>query len=90
MIDWRKIDPNTDINLDTQLLFLGDIIICSEITIQQAKEYEHSLEREICFLVAHSMLHLLGYDHMTKEEQLIMEDKQNKVLDQLGIFRAKK
>jgi probable rRNA maturation factor len=89
IIDWSAIDKNRDIDLDTHLLMLGDIIICDEIAIDQAKEYGHSLEREVCFLVAHSMLHLLGYDHIKEEDSKIMEDKQDKILDQLGIFRVK-
>ena len=55
----------------------------------QAEEYGHSVTREFCFLVAHSMLHLLGYDHMTSEEATVMqmEAKQAKALDELGITR---
>lgn len=89
VMDWSTIDKNKDIDLDTNLLMLGDIIICDEIAMDQAQEYGHSLEREVCFLVAHSMLHLLGYDHIKEEDQKIMEDKQDKILDQLGIFRVK-
>ncbi len=89
VIDWSKIDVNKDIDLDTQLLMLGDIIICDEIAKEQAEEYGHSIEREVCFLVAHSMFHLLGYDHMEEEDQKIMEEKQEKILSQLGIFREK-
>ena len=47
----------------------------------------HSLEREVAFLVAHSMFHLFGYDHMTEEERTLMEDKQRKVLNNLNILR---
>ena len=62
--------------------------ICVDCRIyQKAKEYGHSVRREICFLVAHSMLHLLGYDHMEDEERLVMEAKQKEVLDTLGITR---
>ena len=53
----------------------------------QAEEYGHSVTREFCFLVAHSMLHLLGYDHMTPEEAAVMEAKQARALDELGITR---
>lgn len=53
----------------------------------QAEEYGHSVTREFCFLVAHSMLHLLGYDHMTPEEAVVMENKQRTALDELGITR---
>jgi len=74
-------------NPDTGELFLGDIVISVEKAISQAQEYGHSLEREIAFLVAHSMFHLFGYDHMTEEERTLMEDKQRKVLNNLNILR---
>ena len=54
-------------DLDTDELLLGDIMISAERAAAQAKEYGHSVKREFCFLVAHSMLHLLGYDHMVPE-----------------------
>ena len=54
---------------------------------EQAEEYGHSVEREFAFLIAHSMLHLLGYDHMEDEERLVMEKKQREVLEMLGITR---
>ena len=59
----------------------------SGITQEQAKEYGHSLKRELAFLIAHSMLHLCGYDHMTQEEAHIMEKKQEEALNALGITR---
>lgn len=86
-IDWDAVDFSTCVNYDTEELMLGDIIICSEKVIEQAKNYEHSIEREICFLVAHSMLHLLGYDHMTTVDEKIMFAKQDAILYHLGILR---
>lgn len=74
-------------DLDTGELLLGDIMISVEKTISQAEEYGHSVKREFCFLIAHSMLHLLGYDHMTPEEAEIMEGKQRLALEELGITR---
>ncbi|MCR5202365.1 MAG: rRNA maturation RNase YbeY [Lachnospiraceae bacterium] len=74
-------------NMDTQCVMLGDIMISVERAKEQALEYGHSLRREICFLVAHSTLHLLGYDHMTEEEAKIMEEKQENALKALGINR---
>ena len=74
-------------DLDTDELLLGDIMISVEKVLEQAKEYGHSVKREFCFLVAHSMLHLLGYDHMTPEEASVMEEKQRNALDELGITR---
>ena len=68
-------------------LLLGDILISAERAAAQAEEYGHSVKREFCFLVAHSMLHLLGYDHMTPEEAADMEARQAKALEELGITR---
>lgn len=74
-------------DLDTDELLLGDIMISIDKVFAQAEEYGHSVTREFCFLVAHSMLHLLGYDHMTPEEAVVMENKQRTALDELGITR---
>lgn len=72
---------------DTGELLLGDIVISSERVYSQAEEYGHSVKRELAFLVAHSMLHLFGYDHMEDEERADMEEKQREILDRLGITR---
>ncbi|HPU63704.1 MAG TPA: rRNA maturation RNase YbeY, partial [Mobilitalea sp.] len=72
---------------DTGECILGDIVISVDRAISQAEEYGHSIVREIAFLTAHSMFHLMGYDHMTDDERLIMEDKQKKVLYDLKIYR---
>ena len=72
---------------ETGELLLGDIVISVECAKEQAREYGHSLKREICFLTAHSMLHLFGYDHMEDEERVVMEQKQEQILQQLGILR---
>lgn len=77
-------DPESD------ELLLGDIIISADKVYEQAESYGHSVQREFAFLVAHSMLHLCGYDHMEPEEAAIMEEKQEKVLQQLGITRNEK
>ncbi|MBF0715279.1 rRNA maturation RNase YbeY [Gemelliphila palaticanis] len=67
--------------------YLGDIIICVEKIEEQAKEYNHSFERELGFLAVHGFLHLLGYDHMTEDEEKIMFSKQNKILEEYGLLR---
>lgn len=72
---------------DTEELILGDIIISVEKVKEQAQNYGHSEKREFAFLVAHSMLHLCGYDHMEEEEAKVMEAKQEEVLKDLGITR---
>ena len=74
-------------NPETGELMLGDIVISVERAREQAAEYGHSLKREYAFLIAHSMLHLLGYDHMVDEERIVMEQKQEKALQQLQIGR---
>lgn len=68
-------------------LVLGDIVISKEKVIAQAEEYGHSVRREYAFLIAHSMLHLMGYDHMEDEERAVMEQKQREILAELGITR---
>lgn len=72
---------------DTGELMLGDIIISLDKVQEQAENYGHGTKREYAFLIAHSMLHLLGYDHMTEEEAASMEARQSAVLDDLGIKR---
>lgn len=74
-------------NPETGELLLGDIVISVERAKEQASEYGHSLKREICFLTAHSMLHLFGYDHMVDDEREQMEVKQEQILQTLGIVR---
>jgi len=72
---------------DTGELILGDIIISVDKVKEQSESYGHSQEREFAFLVAHSMFHLCGYDHMTEEEASVMEQKQEAVLQALNITR---
>ena len=72
---------------ETGELILGDIVISLDKVAEQAEAYGHSEKREFSFLVAHSMLHLCGYDHMEKAEADLMEQKQNEVLEKLGITR---
>lgn len=73
---------------DTGELILGDIMISVEKVQEQAESYGHGLKREFAFLVAHSMLHLCGYDHVEPEEAEVMERKQEELLTGLGITRA--
>ena len=96
--DYRKIDKVTDVlsfpmydgeevDVDFGAISLGDIVVSIERASDQAKDLGHSLEREVCFLVCHSMFHLLGYDHMEEEEAKEMRAKEEAVLSQLGITR---
>lgn len=68
-------------------LVLGDIVVSKDRVIAQAEEYGHSVKREFAFLIAHSMLHLIGYDHMEEDEQAVMEEKQRRILSALEILR---
>ena len=77
-----------DVNPDTGAYLLGDIVISVQKAMEQAEEYGHSLEREIAFLSVHSMLHLLGYDHVNGAlEAVHMREKEEEVLTQLGLKR---
>lgn len=72
---------------DNHELVLGDIVISLERASEQAKEYGHTFERETGFLTVHSMLHLLGYDHMTTEDEEEMFGYQNEILSEMGLER---
>ena len=79
-----------DYDTDGDYVILGDIVISMERAREQSEEYGHSFIREVAFLTAHSMLHLLGYDHINSEkEERIMCEKQEAVLQSLGIARTK-
>lgn len=82
-------EPSSDdfFNPETGELVLGDIVLSVEQVIEQAKEYGHSKTRELAFLIAHSMLHLFGYDHMDKDQRKVMETKQKNILNELEIRR---
>lgn len=90
--NYRSVDRVTDVisfafedNLKivyNNVRFLGEIYICIPRMIQQAQEYGHSEERELAFLTVHGLLHLLGYDHMEKDEEKVMFALQEKILDE--------
>ena len=92
---YRNIDRETDVitfalednkQIDTKdVRVLGDIYISYDRVISQAKEYNHSTRREICFLAVHGLLHLLGYDHMNKEDEEVMFGLQKELLNSYGI-----
>lgn len=87
--DFSYVEENQEsyINPETDELLLGDIMISVDKVYEQADEYGHSRKREFAFLIAHSMLHLLGYDHIDESERKVMEVKQEAILDALGITR---
>lgn len=91
--DFRKIDRVTDVlsfpmnEKIGEYLLLGDIIICVDRAKEQAVEYGHSMERELVYLIVHSTLHLLGYDHMTDAEKNEMRKKEKQIMNSLGIYK---
>jgi probable rRNA maturation factor len=88
VLSFPLIDFETeDIDNIDGTLYLGDIIISIDKAKAQAEEYGHSLQRELGFLTAHSMLHLLGYDHMVPEEEKVMFAKQEAILNSIGLTR---
>jgi probable rRNA maturation factor len=89
-VNGELISDEGDYDMDLDELMLGDIIISAETAKRQAEEYEHSFEREIAFLTAHSCFHLLGYDHMEQNEEKIMISKQESILQQMGLTRNEK
>lgn len=80
------LEDNKDIEYDNYRL-LGDIYICDKKVLDQAKEYGHSVKRELSFLAVHGLLHLLGYDHMKPEDEKVMFGLQEEILDKYGIKR---
>ncbi|MBR4574767.1 MAG: rRNA maturation RNase YbeY [Lachnospiraceae bacterium] len=77
-------DDNMSFDPDTGELILGDIVLSKDRIEAQAKEYGHSLEREYTFLIIHSMLHLMGYDHMNDEDRKLMEERQKIIMARLA------
>lgn len=82
-------DNDIDLLNITGIRTLGDIFICYEKASQQASEYQHSLTRELALLFTHGMLHILGYDHVEKQDEDIMFPLQEKILNNLKIYRVK-
>ena len=73
---------------DGDELVLGDIVLSLERALEQSKEYNHSFEREASYLVVHSVLHLLGYDHIEDDEKKIMRSEEEKILSKMNIVRG--
>lgn len=95
--EYRNVDRETDVisfafmddetNPESGITDLGEIYISLEKAHSQSEEYGHSFKRELCFLLTHGLLHLLGYDHMTEEDEKEMFGLQEEVLNSLGIGR---
>ncbi len=92
VISFASIDSKDDFIhiVEEETEFLGDIFISIDKAKEQAKEYKHSFEREISFLVIHGVLHLLGYDHIESEDEKIMFSLQKALLQQLNVLSKEK
>ncbi|MDY2959262.1 MAG: rRNA maturation RNase YbeY [Hornefia sp.] len=97
--EYRGIDKITDVlsfpqyesgeDMKGPLIELGDVVICKERAEKQARDFGHSPERELIYLFVHSMLHLLGYDHMNSEEKKNMRAQEERVMEYLGLGRQR-
>ena len=96
--DYRSVDRPTDVlsfpmdeeGFDEEgnpILLLGDIVICLDVAKDQAIDFGHSLEREIMYLICHSTLHLLGYDHIEEDDKREMRSKEKEIMKNLGVFK---
>ena len=92
--DYRQKDAPTDVisfeeEDDEDETYMGDIFICVEKVHEQAEAYGHSLEREFAFLIVHGVLHLMGYDHIEKDDEVVMFAKQDEILNKTEFRRNK-
>ena len=92
--DYRGVDKSTDVlsfPMDDEFIIvsriLGDVIINTRRVMEQAKELGHSNERELSYLTVHSILHLLGYDHMEDEDKREMREREKLAMKELSIYR---
>lgn len=96
--EYRDVDRPTDVlsfpmdeegydNEGNPIFLLGDIVICLDVAENQAKDFGHSLEREMMYLICHSTLHLLGYDHIEEDDKLEMRSREKEVMKNLGVFK---
>ena len=98
----REIDSPTDVlsfpgyekeeweelkEFKNETVYIGDIVVSKERVVEQASEYETGFEREFCYLIAHGMLHLMGYDHMVETDKMIMREKEEEVMKKLNLER---
>lgn len=96
---YRGVDKPTDVlsfpqfdDLEEEIpevceICLGDVVICEQKAREQAEEFGHSFERELVYLFTHSVLHLLGYDHMEDDEKKVMREREEEIMKQIGLMR---
>lgn len=96
--EYRQVDSPTDVLSFPQFedlndlpeegeIALGDVVICTDKAKAQAEEFGHSFEREVLYLFVHSVLHLLGYDHMEEEEKAVMRKREEEIMEMIGVNR---
>ncbi len=98
--EYRGIDKATDVlsfpqygsineikEIGSEIVPLGDVVICIDKAKEQAEEFRHSLERELIYLFVHSVLHLLGYDHLEEEDKREMRNREDKIMHRINILR---
>lgn len=97
--EYRGVDRPTDVlsfpqfeDLEEEIpevgeICLGDVVICKDKAQEQAEEFGHSFERELVYLFTHSILHLLGYDHMQNDEKRIMRQREEEIMQEIGLSR---
>lgn len=78
----------SDVSPETKRIFLGDVVINLDRALSQANEYGHSIQREIAYLLVHSVLHLLGYDHMDELDKNLMRAQEERILAEFNLKRA--
>ncbi len=81
------VSENSEDCEDEYTIMLGDVVLCYDKACEQAIEYETGTERELVYLTVHSILHLLGYDHMEEEEKRIMRAREEEIMNEIGIHR---
>lgn len=96
--EYRNVDRKTDVlsfpmdekaydDEGNPIILLGDIVICLDVAKDQATDFGHSFEREIMYLICHSTLHLLGYDHIEEDDKKVMRAKEKEIMKNLGVFK---
>ena len=87
VLSFPQYDHLLENGIGEDYLVLGDIVICAQRAIEQAKEFNHGIERELAYLVVHSIYHLLGFDHMDENEKIKMREKEEIAMTALNISR---
>ena len=80
--EWNEVKKR-----ENEVIYIGDIVVSKEKIVEQAKEYNTGFEREFCYLIAHGMLHLMGYDHMNEEDKKVMREKEEEIMKKLNLER---